>query len=390
MTPKQRSILAVAMVTQGVSIGLSYGIFPILLEPLEEAFDASRTVMSAGPILITIALVVGGIVAGAAFDRGYARRVMLAGASLLSGAFALAAVAPNIWVLGLAALALGFSVPSMGPLAGGSLVTRAFDEERGRALGLMSMGPPLGSGLFAGLVGTLLLSFELHEVFLFLAALGPVLTIPFIWFYIPARIESAEGKGGADVGIGEVLRMPAFWWAGGIFAIASGIIMGWTTHFAAYLGGVGLDATQQSALMAAVFWMGVPGALVFGMLADRFELTSLFAVMLGGMTLIFAIFAIGAPAGAIAILGVCFGFLFGALIPLFMMLLEQKMGPLVIGRAMALSNLLMLPVMAASVLFSAAVYEEDGNYDRALVVLAIGMLAAVGCLYGSSRDSARS
>jgi hypothetical protein len=71
-----------------------------------------------------------------------------------------------------------------------------------------------------------------------------------------------------------------------------------------------------------------------------------------------------------------------------MMLLGQKMGPLVLGRAMALSNLLALPVMAASVFFSAAVYEEHGNYDRALVVLAIGMLAAVGCLYGSSRSSA--
>jgi len=47
MTSHQRSILAVAMLTQGVSIGLSFGIFPILLEPLEEAFDAPRTVASA-------------------------------------------------------------------------------------------------------------------------------------------------------------------------------------------------------------------------------------------------------------------------------------------------------------------------------------------------------
>ena len=69
------------------------------------------------------------------------------------------------------------------------------------------------------------------------------------------------------------------------------------------------------------------------------------------------------------------------------MLLGQELGPLVPGRAMGLSNLLMLPVMAASVLFSAAVYEESGNYDHAVTVLAIGMLAAIGCLYGSSRSS---
>jgi len=216
MTSHQSSILAVATVTQGVAIGLSYGIFPILLQPLEEAFDAPRTVVSAGQILITVALVAGGVIAGTAFDRGHARRVMLFGSLLLSG------------------------------------------------------------------------------------------------------------------------------------------------------------------------------ALVFGMLADRFRLTTLFLVMLGGMASIFAAFAIGVSSEVVAVLSVCFGFFFGAFLPVFMMLLGQQMGPLVLGRAMALSNLLMLPVMAASVLFSAAVYEEDGNYDRAVLVLTIGMLVAIGCVYGSSRASAAS
>jgi len=390
MTSDQRSILAVTMVTQGVAIGLAFGIFPILLKPLEQAFDAPRTTISAGQILITIALVAGGGAAGAALDRGHARRVMLAGALLLSGAFALASVASNLWTLGLAALALGFSVPSIGPLAGGSLITRLFEDDRGRALGLMSMGPPLGSGLFAGLVGWLLLYLDWREIYRLIAVISLMLTVPLIWIYIPRRIESVEGGAAPAVGIGALLRMPAFWWAAGVFAIASGIGMGWLTHAAAFLDGIGLSTAEQSGLMAALFWMGVPGALIFGMLADRFRLTSLFVLMLGGMAVIFAIFAMGVPPMVIGVLSVCFGFLFGALLPLFMMLLGQELGPAVIGRAMALSNLLMLPVMAASVLFSAAVYEEQGNYDRAVIVLAIGLLVAIGCVYGSVRTSASS
>jgi len=383
MLPNQRSIPAVAMVTQGVAIGLAYGIFPLLLEPLETAFDASRTTISAGQILITVALVAGGIVAGSVLDRGYARRVMLAGALLISGAFALASVAPNLWVLGIAAAALGFAVPSIGPLAGGSLITRSFDEERGRALGLMSMGPPLGSGLLAALVGSMLLQFDWRQIFLLLSGLSLFLTLPIIWIYIPPRIEPAEGGGASAVGFAAVMRMRGFWWTAGIFAIASGIIMGWTAHLAAFLGEVGLDTTQKSGLMAALFWMGVPGALVFGMLADRFRLTTLFAVMLGGLTSIFALFAMGVSAGVVAILSVCFGFLFGALIPLFMMLLGEKLGPQVLGRAMALANLMMLPVMAASLLFSAAVYEEQGSYASAFAVLTLGMLASIGCVVGA-------
>ena len=78
-------------------------------------------------------------------------------------------------------------------------------------------------------------------------------------------------------------------------------------------------------------------------------------------------------------------FLFGALIPLFMMLLGEKFGPQVLGRAMALANLMMLPVMAASLLFSAAVYEERGSYASAFAVLTLGMLASIGCVFGASR-----
>jgi hypothetical protein len=61
MTFHQRSILAIVMLTQGVSIGLSYGVFPILLQPLEETFDARRTAASAGQTLITVAFVAGGM-----------------------------------------------------------------------------------------------------------------------------------------------------------------------------------------------------------------------------------------------------------------------------------------------------------------------------------------
>ncbi len=406
MTRTQRSILGVAMLTQGVSVGMTYGILPVFLEPLEAAFSASRTLVSSGQILIMLALTVGSMLTGVALDRGYARGVMLAGALLMGAAQFVAALAPNLWLLGLAALMAGFAVPSIGPLAGASLVTRSFAAERGRALGLMAMGPPLGSGLFAALAGWALVALGWRGAFALFGLLTLVLLLPAIGWVVPARFEPGAGREqptssepsdgaagdgqtrAADVGMLDVLRMPVFWWTGMVFALAAGVPTGWTVHVAAYLSGVGLDPPEQSTLLAIQFWMGVPGALCFGMLADRLGLTGLFSVMLAGMAAILVGYALFPEPWVVAILGVAMGFATGGMIPLYMLLLGKRLGPDALGRAMGLSNLLMLPVMAVAVLLAASVYEAQGSYTWALAVFALAILAAIGCVFGSSLAAA--
>jgi len=390
MTSAQRSILAVALLTQGVGVGLTYGILPVFLESLEEAFDAPRTLISSGQILMMLALTVGSITTGVILDRGYARRVMLTGALLLSAALLLASLAPNLWVLGVAAAMAGLAVPSIGPLSAASLITRSFDEDRGRALGLMSMGPPLGAGVFAALAGRLLLSFDWRDIYLLFAGVALVALVPTIALVVPARFEIASAQqegGGADVaarGMGAFLRMPTFWWSAGVFALASGIASGWTVHIAAFLGGLGLSETDSATLLAVQYWMGMPGALVFGMLADRVSLTTLFAVLLATAAAVFAGFATGPSPGFVTGLCVVSGFMLGGVIPLYMMLMGQRMGPDGLGRAMGLSNFVMLPVMAGAVLLAASNYERDGSYGLSLIVFSVGLLSAIGCLLMSN------
>ena len=394
MTSSQRSILAAALLTQGIAVGLTYGILPVFLEPLEAAFDAPRTQISAGQILMMLALTIGSMTTGVLLDRGHVRSVMLGGSGLLVAALVVASLAPNLWVLGLAAILAGLSVPSIGPLTAASLITRSFADERGRALGLMSMGPPLGAGLFAGLAGWLLLSFDWRETYRIFAVVAVIGLIPVIWLVVPARfeIESASpGAGGAapapSRGMGAVLRMPVFWWSALIFALATGIFSGWTVHVAAFLRGLGIDEAGSSSLLAVQYWMGVPGALVFGMLADRVSLTTLFVGMLGTGAAIFAGFSVGPSPLVVSVMCVVAGFAFGGVVPLYMMLLGARMGPDALGRAMGLSNLVMLPIMAGAVLLAASNFEADGGYGLATLVFSIGLLASIGCLFLSNRSA---
>lgn len=371
MNSRQRAILAVALVTQGVSVGLVYAVPPVFLEALESTFHATRTQIAVGPVLIMAGLTVGGLLTGVALDRGYARGVLLAGASVLIAALLVASRATSLATLACVAVAMGFSTPSIGPLAGASLVTRFFDEGRGRALGLIGMGPPLGSGLFAAVAGWSLLALGLRESFVFFAGVAFVAVVPLVCWAVPARFESraeVAGQGGAAaVSMREVLARPLFWWSAIVFALAAGIATGWTTHAAAYLGGVGLSPAQQSGVLAAQFWLGVPGALVFGTLADRFPLRGLFVALLAAEAGLYAGFALGPSPLAAGVMAGAFGFLSGGLIPLYLLMLGRRMGPDALGRAMGLSNVVMLPVMSGAVLLAAAVYERTGATLRASV-----------------------
>ena len=373
-------------------MGVTLGVFPLFLEPLEAAFAASRTQISLGPILIMFALAAAGIVAGGVLDEGRVRRAMLFGAGLLTIALLLASWAPNLATLGIAAVAAGFSIPFIGPLAGMTLVTRLFPEDQGRAFGIMSMGPALGMGFFAGLAGFLLPSLEWRSIYLVLAGMTVSMIGPVIWFVIPQQLDALEQGEDGDVeaaGLADVMRHPVFWLTVLVFALSAGIATGWTNHIAAFLGDVGLGEGPLASIVAAQFWMGVPGALAFGILSDRMPLTRLYVGMLGFLAFCFAIYSTGISPLTAAALGTGFGFVAGGLIPLYMALLGSRLATRILGRAMGLANLVMLPIMAIATVSAAMLHERQGNYEGPALLFSIGMLAAIGFLFLSNRSAAR-
>ena len=408
MTSRQRWILLTGLVTQAVAVGLTHGIFPVFLEPIEAAFDAKRTLVAAGPVVMMLALTGSSLVTGHLFDRGYARRIMLSGATLLALALALAATSTNLWLLAGAAVLMGISVPSIGPLSGATLVTRYFAEERGRALGWIGMGPPLGAGVFAGLAAYMLARTDWRTTLLAFAGVVILLLWPLIWFVVPARFESRGAVNTQETretkattattqaakGLtGSPFRTPVFWWTAGMFALAAGISTGWTVHFVAYLGGQGFDDGERAALLSAQFWMAAPASVVFGALGDRFRPTRLLYGILAGQALILFLFSgslIPAPLphALVLALGILSGLISGGLVPLFLLLLGRRIDGAAFSRALGLSNVLMLPAVAGAVLFSAYCFESQGSYQWALVGLAAGYLVALASLVASNRSGA--
>lgn len=388
------------MSCQGIAVGQTIGILPILLEPLEAAFDAPRTTIATGQILIMLAITLSSLATGVVLDRGHVRRVMLAGASCLVLALLLASCATSLPLLGLSALLAGAAVPSIGPLTAGKLVTHYFVEGRSKAMGLMSIGPPLGSGLFAALAGWLLVELAWWQMLRVLAVVALLGLFPMILSVVPRRFDDASpedlgravapaegGDASADSPVPvpsmlEVLRRPAFLWAGLMFALVTGISSAWTVHAAAYLGGRGLDEAARSNVLALQFWMGVPGSIVCGALAERVGVSRLLGFVVMATAACYAGFAIAPSASVVTVLSAMVGFAGGGVLPLYLVLLGMRVGPASLGRSIGLSNLMMLPVMSVAVLFAASLFEAQSSYTVVLWVFTAGFLAGLACLFG--------
>ena len=333
-----------------------------------------------------------GFLAGAIADRFGLRRLMLAGIVMAGAA-----------VVGLSTIttAAGFYVFYFlnalgyvcgGPLPAQVLLTRWFDNARGKAMGFAYLGIGLGGALVPLLAHALTTAFGWRSALRWLGALMIAVAFPAAYFVKETRSDSA----GAEVARREraelppsatlasswadlrpVLAQPAFW----LLAIGSmtsiGAIGGTTQNLKLYLS---LDRHLDQADIAGILSLPLAGSIVgritMGWLADRWEKKHV-------MVLVYAIVALSIPPLAMssmpAMLRV-FAFLFGVGLGGDYMLIPLMAAELFDVRIMG--RLLGVIITADSIaeavvpMGAAALRDATGSYESGFFVLVA--LAAAG------------
>ena len=385
MDARGRRYVAVALTTQAVAVGTTLGSFSLFVQPLQEAFGAARWHISLAPTLIVLALAVSGMSLGPLLDRGAIRPVMLGGATLLSLSLLLASQATSLAWLALFCFTAGLAVPALGPMGGSTLVGRAFVRDRGRALGIVNLGGPVGIFCFASLSGLVLEFLDWHGTLALFGVLAAAIPIPLVLRFIPRHVDAvAEETPEPDAGwtMGRLVQTRAFVLRALAFAVGVGIAAGWNSQVAVFLFGHGLSLRGAAGVVALAGSFAIVGTLTVGFLADRVRGELLLATLLtiqftGGV-----VFVSGAPGEVIVPAVVLFGLTMGGFIPVYTSILARRFGPASIGRGMGLTNLFMLPVSAGSGPAAAAVFDATGSYDGALLVF-LGAFAVV--LFGLTR-----
>lgn len=385
MDTRGRRYVAVALTTQAVAVGTTLGSFSLFVQPLEEAFGAARWHISLAPALIVLALAVGGMSLGPLLDRGAIRPVMLGGASLLSLSLLAASQATSLAVLALCCFTAGLAVPALGPMGGSTLVGRVFVEERGRALGIVNMGAPVGSFVFAALAGLVLEFLHWHGTLVLFGVLAAAIPIPLVLLFIPRHVDAAaHDRLEADAGwtMVRLVRTPVFLLLAVAFAVGMGVAAGWSSQVAVFLYEHGLSLRAAAAVVALAGGLAIVGTLGVGILSDRIRGEVLLVCLLGIELVACLVFVWSARVELVVATVVLFGMTTGGFIPVYTMVLARRFGPASIGRGMGLTNLFMLPMSAASGPTAAAVFDATGSYDLALIafagVFALAMLGLRG------------
>lgn len=228
-----------------------------------------------------------GIPIGWLADRVNRVRIVATALLMWSGFTALSA-----FTQGFAQLFLCRMLVGVGEAGGGgpssSIVSDTFPRrDRGRAIGILLIGIPLGSAtgiLVGGLVADWL---DWRTAFLVVGAAG-VLLVPIVWFGVPEPVRGGQDGVGppAPAGLAATLadlgRRPTFWLVA--FAASANSTIGYGNQFwlpSVFQRSYGLSLRETAMYFGSVVLVGgVIGVTLGGHLADRLALYSLRAYAL--------------------------------------------------------------------------------------------------------------
>jgi len=377
-------MVGVAFVVDFIAVGFFFYSFGVFLKEIAADLDTSRMNVSLG---ISISNFVGAVAApfiGRSLDRHSIRGIMIAGAFIVGAGFALVSRVGAVWhyylVLG-SFLAFGMSM--MGGLASAKLVANWFDERRGTALGIATMGVSL-SGLLMPAVATFLVAtVGWRSGFLVYAGVTILIVVPLVARFVVNRPEEVgllpdgkpheptpSGAGFIDEHVWrtrDILRSANFWAIAVPFSLVFSALSAVLTHLVAYADDLGIAAYRAAWVLSLSAGVGVLGKLSFGWLVDRVDPRfaiwgSFLAQTLGVLLLLQGRYDL-LLAG-----GVVFGFGMGGVIPLHGAVAGRAFGRLSFGKVMGLLRPVQVPVHAIGIPLAGWLYDRNGSYDVAFEI----------------------
>jgi MFS family permease len=362
-----------------VGIGI-YG-FAYFVVPWMQAFDSPRgTIM----LLATAGSVTAAVlapIAGYLLDHYSTKKLVLG--SLLASALALFATgfATNyLTVICLYGVVLQLGIILAGPLAGSSMVARAFTQQRGLALGITALGTSVGGLLIPVVVTQLLGHFDWQLVCKLLAA------AVFLLAFVPGLLllqdapapQHDAGESSHAGGSLQLMRSRPVLQLG--FAYLAMALL-----FIALLHNIGalavdLSISQQRAALITAFASIVMAIskVVSGGLCDRLSHKLLyisFAVMIAAGLVVVGLASSFYP----LLLGVCLtAAVMGGISPLVASIVVERWGPANFGRVMGVIHAL-AAVSGIGPFIAGVIRDTSGSYTDAFLWLPLILLPALYC-----------
>lgn len=381
--PRAIWMAAIAFINFNITIACIYGSFSVLLAAEQARLGVGPTYASLGIPAVSLSTAICAPFAGALATRYSLRRLMLAGSLLSVAGFLVLAVATN-FALYIAAFGLLIG-PGMaaGVVLPGTLVTRWFSANRGKALGFINT--PLIVALVPLLSSWMLQARGPAAAELALAALSAVAVAANLFVMDrPPGAEAAVAAGDAaapqDGGLtmAQLVRSPRFWGLAVAFiASAVGSIV-LTVHMVPMARSWGLSATLAATLLSIQSLIGIAGTNLFGWLADRLGPVPTMVLVVFDNAVLWLLLLIHPTFPEAAVIIGLIGLHGAGMVPVFGAALAAVFGRESFSRAYGLIQLIILPFSVLCVPAAALVFTRTGSY--AGVIIGVAIFLALGSL----------
>lgn len=373
----------ILLVTNGMVLGGLNVFDRPLLEALNGAADQPISLAQL-KTRDAITLIVSGMMAplaGAAADRYGVRPLMILGAILLSAGYFLYSTVDNLNQIYWIHVLFASSLASAGLVVNVILISRWFIKDRGLALGIALAGTSLGNGTLPPLNVALMNEIGWRGAFAW-SSLLPLLLIPLVLFVIRERPVdlsrqrlpgSPAGNGSVELGgmaLPEALRTRNFWILTCIAMFSFFSIIGTQAHLNLYM--LERNFTQMDAGLSytVLFYMGLIGKVLSGVIADRVGKKVVFVTTLGIM---FAgAVVLLQPAASVIWAGLfLFGLGWGGLYTLLQLLAADFFGPRHLGKILGVVTVLDTLGGGLGPPVIGTIRDQTGNYGLAFMLIAV-------------------
>jgi len=383
-------VVAGSFVSMMLVVGFFTYSFTLLVTPLREEFGASLEQVMLSLSIGTFMGLLTNPVAGVLIDRYSIRLLMTTGCLFVAAGLWAMSSATSMLMFYLT-YGLTFSIGNglAGAMPSGAVVSRWFVSNRGKALGISTIGTSVGGMVLPVLLALWIGDSDWRGALQNLALLTLFVVTPWVWLNIRGRPEDigllAEGaQASAVVGstegdsMSDIARRPEFWYIGLSVGLLMAVFAAMIANLSPYATQLGASELEASNLITALAVAGLIGKIFFGMAADRFSLKAGMWAAQGLVACACAILALEPDYAVMFIPAVLLGLATGGLLPVWNSMLAHVFGVNSYGRAMGIMGPLITLLIMPAYMIVGRLYDTTGSYTSGLL-LSIAMLV-VGAL----------
>jgi MFS family permease len=349
----------------GLGTMMSLGIF---LQPMSAATGWSRTAISTAALLNFLCMGPASFLWGALSDRFGTRSVVLSGGALLGIGLVGASQAATIGQFQLRfGVLIGVAAGSFyAPLT--ATATHWFTRHRSLAVALVSAGMGIGSMTLSPLARWLITAYDWRVAMFALGALSWLLIIPAaLLIRKPPVSPNSAGSITTDGGDREftvvrALCTPQFAAISLTYFACCAAHSGPIFHMVSYAIDCGVPAMAAATVFGAAGLASLSGRITGGLMADRIGAKRMIIAGLALQALSVSLYVFTRELTSFYALALMFGFSYGAVMPLYAILVREYFGARIMGTMFGAVNMASTLGMALGPWTGGRVYDLYGSY----------------------------